>query len=450
MTLRQLPQSVEAEVALLGTLLVYPETTKTVAQYGLVPQDFYESKHRILFETMMEVIESDVNLDITTLISKLNDKNRFQDVGGMEYLVHLTDGSGSPSSLDYYVDIVQEKAQKRNLIETSQRIAEISFDGSSDIQELLDRAEKSIQDIAMSRRTEEMQKGPEVVDEVYEQIKEFGKSGNRVTGLYTGYTHLNNITNGLQKGDLIILAARPSVGKTAFALNLAMNVAAMNKKGKGSVAVFSLEMPATHLMTRMLSAQSEVHGTSLRNGKLTTEEWGRLNHAVGVMKTRNIFIDDSSSITLSEMFAKCRKLKNEDRLDFVVIDYIQLISGRSGAESRQQEVSEISRGLKQLARELEVPVLALSQLSRLVERREGNIPQLSDLRESGSIEQDADIVMFLYRESYHDQDQKAEERESESSKLLIRKHRNGGLGDIELSFSPKINRFHSVTTRDDN
>lgn len=449
MTLRQLPQSVEAEVALLGTLLVYPETTRTVAQYGLVPRDFYDAKHRLLFEAMMEVIESDVLLDVTTLIAKLNDKGIFNEVGGMEYLVHLTDGSGSPASLDYYVDIVQEKSQKRNLIETSQRIAEISFDGSTDVQELLDRAEKSIQEIAQSRRTEEMQKGPEVVDLVYQQIKDFGESGNRVTGLYTGYTALNNMTNGLQNGDLIILAARPSVGKTAFALNLGMNVSAMNKDGKASVAIFSLEMPATHLMTRMLSAHSGVDGTTLRNGKLDQDEWNRLNNSVGVMKTRNIYIDDSSTVTLSEMFAKCRKLKNEDKLDFVIVDYIQLISGRANAESRQQEVSEISRGLKQLARELEVPVLALSQLSRLVERREGNIPQLSDLRESGSIEQDADIVMFLYREAYHDQDSKSEERTTEESKLLIRKHRNGGLGDIPLVFAPKTNRFHSTSQREE-
>ncbi len=447
MTLRQLPQSIEAEIALLGTLLVYPETTRTVAQYGLKAPDFFDAKNRRIFESMMEVIDSDSLLDVTTLITKLKDKAIFDEVGGMEYLAFLTDGSASPSSLDYYVDIVQEKAQKRVLIETTQRITESSFDGSVDVNELLEKAEKSIQDIAQSRRTEEMQRGPDVVDAVYKQIKEFGDSGNRVTGLYTGYTALNELTNGLQNGDLIILAARPSVGKTAFALNLAMNVAAMNKDGKASVAIFSLEMPATHLMSRMLSAQSEVHGTTLRNGKLDSEEWNRLNHAVGVMKTRNIFIDDASSITLAEMFAKCRKLKNEGMLDFIVIDYIQLISGRSNSESRQQEVSEISRGLKQLARELEVPVLALSQLSRLVERREGNIPQLSDLRESGSIEQDADIVMFLYREAYHDQDAKAEQRETENSKLLIRKHRNGGLGDIQLTFTPKINRFHSSTLR---
>jgi len=449
LTLRQLPQSTEAEIALLGTLLVYPETTKTVAQYGLVPSDFFDRRHKMLFEVMMEVIESDITLDVATLISKLKDKNIYQEVGGMDYLVFLTEGSGAPSSLDFYVDIVQEKSQKRNLIETSQRIVESSFEGDVDVQELLDKAEKSIREIAQSRRTEDMQHGPDVVDEVYEQIKEFGSSGNRVTGLYTGYTALNNMTNGLQKGDLIILAARPSVGKTAFALNLAMNIAAMNKEGKASVAIFSLEMPATHLITRMLSAESKVHGTKLRNGNLTPDEWNQLNHAVGVLKTRNLFIDDSSSITMSEMFAKCRKLKNENKLDFIVIDYIQLISGRSNSENRQQEVSEISRGLKQLARELEVPVLALSQLSRLVERREGNIPQLSDLRESGSIEQDADIVMFLYREAYHDQESKSQERESENSKLLIRKHRNGGLGDIDLQFVPKINRFYSTTNRSD-
>lgn len=442
--MRQLPQSIEAEQALLGTLLVYPESTNTIIEYGLKASDFFKREHQRIFEHMLYFIEGNKTLDITTLVTRLNDHRLLSDAGGMEYLMFLGENSATPASLNYYVDIVLQKSQLRHLIEASQRIAEQGFDTTIEFEELLATAEKSIQTIAQNQRTEDMQKGSDVVDSVYQQIKDISTRGSKITGVHTGYSHLNNITNGLQKGDLIILAARPSVGKTAFALNLAMNAAQMNKDGKAGVAVFSLEMPASHLIMRMLSAQSQVPGNTLRNGRLSTEEWIRLNEAVGIMKTRNIFIDDSSSVKVAEIYAKCRKLKNEGQLDLIIIDYIQLISGRTNTDNRQQEVSEISRGLKQLARDLEVPVIALSQLSRLVERRDGNIPQLSDLRESGSIEQDADIVMFLYRKAYHNQEEKDVERDVEDSQLLIRKHRNGGLGDIDLVFSPKINRFHTA------
>ncbi|AMC94465.1 replicative DNA helicase [Erysipelothrix larvae] len=448
--MRKLPHSIEAEQAVLGTLLVYPESGNAVMEHGLTPNDFFKSEHQRIFEHMSALLDEGVTLDATTVVTRLKDHTLLDAVGGMSYLVFLSENSGTPSTLEDYVEIVQEKSRLRNLILSSQMVMEKGFDTSTSFSDLLNMAEKNLATLALSQRTDDMLAGRDVVDKVYQQIKDISERGSRVTGLYTGYNHLDNITSGLQRGDLLILAARPSVGKTAFALNLAMNIARMNANGEAAVAVFSLEMPASHLMMRMLSAQSAVPGASLRNGKLSTEEWNKLNEGVTIMRDRNIFIDDSSTITLSEMFAKCRKLKNDNRLDFIVIDYVQLITGRGNSDNRQQEVSEISRGLKQLARELEVPVLALSQLSRLVERREGNMPQLSDLRESGAIEQDADIVMFLYREEYHQRQQNGvenEPREEEDVKLLIRKHRNGALGDVPLSFRASINRFYPVDNR---
>ena len=444
--MKTLPHSVDAEIAVLGAILIYPEISMTLGQYGLKMDDFFKQEHKILFKNILEVIDAKQSISAETMITKLSDNKELSTIGGIEYLAILTDGGASPTTFEFYVDNIQEKSQKRSLIQLTQLLEEGGFDSASDVQKLLDKADVALKKIAENRRVEEMQRGSDVVDEVYKQIREFRETGNKITGLATGYHHLNMVTSGLQKGDLIILAARPSVGKTAFALNLALNVASSseNKNGKASVAIFSLEMPAKHLMMRILSANSSVEGNKLRNGNLTDQELGQLARHVAQLQKLNIFIDDNSSITMPEIFAKCRQLKNNDELEMIIIDYIQLISSNSSTENRQQEVSEISRNLKLLAREMEVPVIALSQLSRLVERRENNIPQLSDLRESGSIEQDADIVMFLYREAYHDHDNKSVERDEEHSKLLIRKHRNGALADIPLVFIPKINRFYPV------
>lgn len=444
--MKTLPQSIEAEIAVLGAIMIYPENSTTLGQYGLKQDDFFKYEHKIIFKNIMAVLDAKQSISADTIITKLNDNQELSTIGGIEYLAHITDGGASPSTFDFYVDNVQEKSQKRSLIQLTQALEEGGFDSATDIQNLLDRADLALKKIAENRRVEEMQRGSDVIDEVYKQIKEFRESGNKITGLATGYHHLNMITSGLQNGDLIILAARPSVGKTAFALNLALNIASssQNKNGQASVAIFSLEMPAKHLMMRILSANSGVEGNKLRNGNLTDQELGQLARNVAQLQKLNIFIDDNSSITMPEIFAKCRQLKNNGELEMIIIDYIQLISSAGNADNRQQEVSEISRNLKLLAREMEVPVIALSQLSRLVERRENNIPQLSDLRESGSIEQDADIVMFLYREAYHDQENKSVERDTEHSKLLIRKHRNGALADIPLVFEPKINRFYPV------
>lgn len=446
--MRQLPHSLEAEQALLGALLVYPEVVAPVIENDLRQDDFFEPKHQIIFEHMSELIAENRIVDPAILLSRLEDHQDVERVGGIEYLTILADNGAAPSSVKYYIDLVQEKSQTRRLIQAGQRISDTGFDTSVPLNELLDMAEQEILEVTRVRRTSELLSSHEVVQDFLDNLSKIRESDDRITGLKTGYHSLNNVTNGLQRGDFIVLAARPSMGKTAFALNLALNVARFNDESEASVALFSLEMPARHLIGRMISAQSSIQSEFLRSGNLDDEQMNDLHMAANALSQLNIFIDDSSTITMPEIFSKCRKLKAEKRLDMVVIDYIQLISGTSRSESRQQEVSEISRSLKQLAREMDVPVIGLSQLSRSVEKRDNKIPQLSDLRESGSIEQDADIVMFLYREDYYedreDQEDDVPQSDVKETLLKISKHRNGALADITLQFNPSISKFYDI------
>ena len=446
--MKQLPYSPEAETALLGSLLVYPESIATVVEYDMRVDDFYRNEHQHIFEHMIALIEANRIIDPKLLITRLSDHNQLDLIGGVDYLFMLTENSAGPSSVKHYVDVVQEKAQIRRLIHVGQDIVDHGFDTSVELDELLDLAEQQILDVTRIRRSTEMLSSREVVQAFLDNLNQIRANKNQITGLKTGYRSLDYLTNGLQRGDLIILAARPSVGKTAFALNLALNSARFNDDGQSAAAVFSLEMPATHLISRMISAQSSIKSNYLRSGNLDDDQMNELHQSANALAQLNLYIDDSSTITVPEIFSKCRKLKAEGGLDMIVIDYIQLITGKSTTENRQQEVSEISRSLKQLAREMEVPVIALSQLSRLVERRDNKIPQLSDLRESGSIEQDADIVMFLYREDYYQQDDDEEEKVSSDEPrpvlLKISKHRNGALADITMQFNPSISKFYDV------
>ena len=328
-----------------------------------------------------------------------------------------------------------------DLIETAQQIAEEGFNEAEDVEVVLDSAEKRILDVTRTRRTSEFRTSAEVVNTVMENIYKMKNQKSRITGVRTGYKDLDDTTNGLQRGDLIILAARPSMGKTAFALNLALNAAQLQTDQ--AVAVFSLEMPAEQLIQRMMSTKSEVDGMKIRSGFLNNDEMNSLAEAATEMRAMKIYIDDTPGVRVSEIFSKCRKLNAEHGLSLVVIDYIQLITGNGkNSDNRQQEVSEISRSLKALARELKVPVIALSQLSRKVEERTEKIPMLSDLRESGAIEQDADIVMFLYREAYYAKlKDKDESVTNESVDVIIAKHRNGATKNITLSFERNINSF---------
>lgn len=436
---RQMPSSVDAEQALLGSFLIYPSSVRIASEEGLRSDEFFLEAHRKIYSVIEALSNEGKPVDAASVASRLSDLGQLSSVGGLEYIMQLADSSVTSASSKYYIELIQSKALLRALIETAQSIAEDGMQNQAELETVMDEAEKRILDVTRRRKTGDFKSSSEVVNTVIENIHKMSTQKSGVTGVATGYRDLDNTTNGFQRGDLIILAARPSMGKTAFALNVAMQIAQLNHQ---AAAIFSLEMPAEQLISRMLSAKSRVPGGQLRTGFLNNNEWNQLNEAAADLKATKIFIDDSPNIRVSEIYSKCRKLQSEHGLAVILIDYIQLItgSGRSG-DNRQQEVSEISRGLKGLARELQVPVIALSQLSRLVERREDKRPMLSDLRESGALEQDADIVMFLYRNEYY-QREKSEEG-TEKTEINIAKHRNGPTRTIELAFERNINAFYN-------
>lgn len=441
---RELPHSIEAEQSILGAMLVYPSLVRMAIDQDLHAEEFYVEAHQRIYRCMMDLSDSGQSVDITTLITRLNDTEQLALAGGADYVIKLSDSAVSSANGIFYIDIIKERYHLRRLIETAEQIAEEGFDTGSSLDEVLDHAEKEILEVTRSRRASEFQSSKEVVSRVIKELVALRESDNHITGVRTGYQDLDRMTNGFQRGDLIILAARPAMGKTALALNLGMYTALRNP---GAVAFFSLEMPADSLMKRLLSAKSQVEGNKLRGGNITDEELNRLNEAGNELGAAKIFIDDSASIKVSQIFSKCRKLMSEHGLSLIVIDYLQLISGsgRNSGDNRQQEVSEISRNLKILAKEMNCPVIALSQLSRSVEQRNDKQPMLSDLRESGAIEQDADIVMFLYREDYYKKPGEQEERAdvNEVVDLNLAKHRNGSVGHISLVFNKSISAFYN-------
>lgn len=443
---RELPHSNEAEQSILGAMLIYPSVTQVVYDQGLEKTDFYLDIHQRIFSAMMELLEGNKPIDVTGLITRLNDTEQLHLVGGADYIVKLADTAVSSANAHHYVELIRSRAHLRRLIETAEKIAEEGFDASNELDNVMDKAERDILQVTRSRRATEFKSSKEVISNVMEEIRNLRNADSRVTGVKTGYSALDNMTNGFQKGDLIILAARPAMGKTAFALNLGLNASFYNP---GAVAIFSLEMPAESLMKRILSAKSEVESGKLRSGAITDMEYNKLCESANELNASKIFIDDSANVKVSEIFSKCRKLHSEHGLAMVIIDYLQLISsgGRASGDNRQQEVSEISRSLKGLAREMECPVIALSQLSRSVETRTEKRPMLSDLRESGAIEQDADIVMFLYREDYYDKDEPEEEKDKDKiADLELAKHRNGSTGRVQLVFRKSISAFFNLAS----
>jgi len=440
---KQLPHNSEAEQAILGAMLIYPSAQENVMDLNLVKEDFHMDIHKRIFGAMMYLKEQGKPLDPTTLIARLQDSDELQLVGGMDYIVSLSDSAVTSANVSYYIELVQNKAHARRLIEAAEKIADDGFDAAMELDDLMDEAERKILDVTRRRKASNFKSSNMVVRDVMDEIARLRSAENHITGIETGYKDLDSITNGFQRGDLIILAARPSMGKTAFALNLAINTAERNKEG--AVAIFSLEMPAEQLMRRILSAKSEIEGSKLRSGYIKKEEMNRLSETASELSYTKLFIDDSGVVKMSDIFSKCRKLKSEHGLNMILIDYLQLISGNGKAsDNRQQEVSEISRSLKALARELEVPVIALSQLSRNVEQRNDKRPMLSDLRESGSIEQDADIVMFLYRDDYYEKDETKKAEDQVVTEVDIQKHRNGAIGKIRLQFQKSINAFYNI------
>ena len=432
-----IPQSFETEQGLLGTFFVYTDSIKTATEKGLNEDSFLDKKNKIIFNAMKELKNKNARTDVITVMEQLKDSKQLEQVGGITYLTDLTGVGGTKSNIDDFVNILEEKRMLRRLLDVSNSLNYDILKSSTPADQLMDKAEKEILDITRSRRTSEFSYIDDIIPRLLEEIRVKSEKGTGITGLETGFADLDRITGGFQNGDLIILAARPSLGKSAFALNLAKNMAQLNNQYS---VIFSLEMPENQLVQRMISAHGDIAGDKLRDGRINgNTQWNELNTTAHEIQQLPIIIDDSSTLTMSEIFSKCRKIKNEKGLGVVIIDYLQLLSSTQRGRSREQEVAEIARDLKELARELNVPVIALSQLSRRVEQREEKRPILSDLRESGAIEQDADIVAFLHREEYYDE----EETNIQVMEVILRKHRNGALGTVKLLFKKSSNAFYS-------
>lgn len=433
---REYPHDIEAERSLLGSMLISKDACNEVINIA-TPNDFYLDSHRILFEAMLGINAQRKPIDVTTLTSYLLDKKQLDKVGGVEYLLQLSESVPTTAHSQYYLNILNEKALLRRLISQATSIIEGAYGEIEDINDFINNAEKDFLNVTRDRNAGEFKNVKDVIQSVTDRLVMLQQTGGNISGVKTKYYDLDRMTSGLQKGDLIILAARPSVGKTAFALNIGFNV---SEKSDEAVAIFSLEMPAEQLIQRIICAAGSINSESIRNGTILKENSDRYYAAADKVSKCNLFIDDTPSIKVGEIAAKCRRLKQEQGLKLVIIDYLQLIQGSSnGRESRQQEVSDISRQLKAIARELEVPVIALSQLSRSVEQRQDKRPVLSDLRESGAIEQDADIVSFIHREDYQNPDKEKETQGA--TDIIIAKHRNGATGDVRLIFLKNYSKF---------
>lgn len=438
------PHNIEVEQALLGAVMVFDGAIYQVLEDNLMPESFYNARHQIIFRSMRELYQRQSPTDFTSLYAYLDSKQALESVGGLDYLTTLSKNASTRNNLKHITALVLEKAQLRHLIDSSKDIIDLAS-SAKPLDEILDEAETSLLKVTRDRNTSEFRTVFDVTNRVVEITKELSTRSGHVTGLKTNFATFDETTHGLQRGDLLILAARPAMGKTAFALNVALNTAISNPDI--SVALFSLEMPAEHLVNRMISTRGQIPGDHVRTGKLNKIEWNAFNHAADTIKQQRIFIDDSGYIKTTDIFSKCRKLATDENLGLIVIDYIQLISSNNERENRQEQVSKISRELKGLARELNVPVLALSQLSRQVESRQDKRPILSDLRESGSLEQDADIVMMLYRDSYYNRSDTDEPTpELELVELDIAKHRNGRTGTLNFQFQSSTGAFTSIAS----
>jgi replicative DNA helicase len=429
------PQNQEAEVSVLGSILLDKEAIIKVADI-LIPDDFYNDSYRIIYEHMIWLYEHHQPIDIVTLTNRLEERKQLEDIGGATLISQLANAVPSAAHVVNYAKIVGDKALLRRLITTANEVVTMAYDESDNPNEVLDRAEKKIFEVSEKHLKENFISLKSVLTESFDRIDELHKDKESLRGVSTGFKNLDAVLAGLQPSDLVIIAGRPSMGKTAFALNIAHNVAV---KDQVPVAIFSLEMSKEQLVDRLLASEAGIDSWKLRTGNLDDNDFLKINHAYGALSEAPLFIDDSSIINVLEMRTKARRLQAEHGLGMIIIDYLQLMSG-SNPENRVQEVSAISRSLKSLARELNVPVVALSQLSRAVEQRPSKIPQLSDLRESGSIEQDADVVMFVYREEMYDEDT---ERKNIMD-ILIRKHRNGPIGQAELYFKKETQNIKSI------
>jgi replicative DNA helicase len=456
------PQNVEAEMAVLGAMLIGGRAAIERATEQLQKDDFYRDAHGRIFEGMVALAEKDEPVDLVTLRDELGQRNQLEAVGGMLYLAQLADAVPTAANLLYYARIVTEKSVLRRLIEAASEIAGSAYGQVDEVDTLVDQAERAIFNVARRRNSDGFKPLRPLLSEAFENIDQVYHEKGITSGIDTGFSDLNMMTAGFQRGELVIIAARPSMGKTALTLNIGQNAASNGN----TVAVFSLEMGKESLVQRMMCSEARVDANKLRTGYLQDEDWSKIADAVQRLWDCQLFIDDTTDMSALEMRAKCRRLKAEYGLDLVIVDYLQLMRGSSkNSENRNQEITEIARGLKNIARELDVPVIALSQLSRSVERREDKRPMLSDLRESGSIEAEADVVAFIYRPAYYarketyseggarrdgsDQNSDSESGgqnsgDGEEAEIIISKQRNGPTGTVKLTFLPKYTRFENM------
>ena len=433
---RTLPYSAEAEQSVIGSMIMDSEAI-VVASELITGEDFYNRQYGILFETMVELSESGSPVDLVTLQNRLREKDVPPEVSSLEFVRELINVVPTSANIKYYANIVAEKATLRRLIRLNEEIANTCYAGKESLDYILEDTEKRVFQLVQKRTTDDYVPIRQVVMKALDRIEMAARNKGNVTGIPTGFIDLDYRTAGMQPSDLVLIAARPSMGKTAFALNIAQYVAF---KKNLTVAIFSLEMSKEQLVNRMFSLESSVDAQKLRTGQLNDQDWERLIEGAGIIGKSNLIIDDTPGISVMELRSKCRKYKLEQNLSMVIIDYLQLMTGSGKADSRQQEISDISRSLKALARELNVPVLALSQLSRAVEQRPDHRPMLSDLRESGAIEQDADVVMFIYREDYYNHDTD----KTGVSEIIIAKQRNGPIGTVELAWLPEFTKFANL------
>lgn len=435
------PHALEAEMALLGSMVLDAQVVGDVLQVLKGAEDFYKPAHAAIYETLVELYDSTQAIDMVQLNQRLIDKQMLEQVGGLAYLIDLAESVPSATGAPHYAKIVRDKAVLRRLIETAGKVLHDAFNSDEDVVDLLDRAETEIFEIAEKKGDGETEALSVLLHETYDRLE--AQDGQEVTGLETGFVELDEMTNGLQDGEMIIIAARPSMGKTAFAINIAEHIAASRKQ---PVAVFSLEMSKQQLAQRLLCSRSGVDSHKLRRNMLNQDDFARLALTVGELSEAPMFIDDTAGLTLMALRAKARRMKQRHGIACVVVDYLQLMSAPSaGRDGRQNEVSAISRGIKALARELNVPVICLSQLNRAAEQREGHRPRMSDLRESGSIEQDADVIMMLHREDYYHRGEE-DYVDDNVAEVIINKQRNGPTGAVKLMFHGPTTRFNNLAT----
>ncbi len=434
--MRSLPQSIEAEQSVLGSMIIDKNAIAKVLE-GLEEEDFYRDGHKIIYRSILEMFRSDIAIDLLTLLEYLKSTDMLERAGGVTYITELSASVPTTANLSAYIKIVSDKSTLRKLIKSSTTIIEESYNNQSNVEDVVDSAEKKIFNIAEKRTSKDFEPLSDVLERGFAQIEKLFNEKGTVTGVASGFTDLDAKTSGFQSGDMVLIAARPSMGKTTFALNIVEYAALKENK---SVVVFSLEMSKEQLAYKLLCSEANVDMLKLRTGDLEDKDWENIAMAAGPLSKAKIYIDDTAGVTVMEMRSKCRRLKMEYGIDLIVIDYLQLMSGGTGSDNRQQEVSEISRSIKALAKEMECPVIALSQLSRAPEQRADHRPMLSDLRESGSIEQDADIVMFLYRDEYYNK----ETEEKNIGECIMAKQRNGPVGTVKLAWLGQFSKFGNL------